>query len=79
MLNEKAHTDITDEELKAELALRDVVTLAEAAMMWNKAPKTIQMQVLKGRIAGRQAGRIWLLYVSDIVRRYGQPERWYTE
>jgi len=58
-------------------ALDEVMTLAEASRVFFIDPRSIMMQIYKGRIAARQAGGIWLVSRASMARRWGikQPQK----
>ncbi len=57
--------------------LGQVITLAEAIVMWGKSRTAFINQIEKGRIASRRAvsGGTRLLVVADIIKLYGQPKK----
>ncbi|MCI5708563.1 helix-turn-helix domain-containing protein [Veillonella caviae] len=62
--------------------LNKVMTAAEAAEKWGKAPITIQQACMGYKGAPprftddecRKAGRIWLVTYAGMVRLYGEPK-----
>lgn len=66
----------------SEKALQEVMTASEAAVLWGKAPITVQ-QACKGYAKSkprfllteaRKAGRIWLVTRAGMERLFG-PEK----
>lgn len=58
-----------------ENAMALVVTLPEAGKLWNKSRKTIEMQILKGRLVARQSivGGAWLISTDSMTELWGKP------
>ncbi len=54
--------------------LESVVTLPEACYHWCKNRKTLEMAIAKDRLHYRQAGRIYLITVESLTRRWGAPK-----
>lgn len=50
-----------------------VVTMAEAARMWSRDPKTVRYAIDAGNIAAVRLGRIWLVSVPSASRAWGPP------
>lgn len=64
-------------------ALKEVMTAAEAAVIWKKSPVTIQQACSGYKKApprftekeARKAGRIWLVTRAGMERLYGKSNR----
>lgn len=50
--------------------LSRVVTMAEAARLVHRDPKTLRLAIDTGNLAAVQCGRIWLVSVSSLIELY---------
>lgn len=52
-----------------------VVTVPEAAHMWQRHPLTIRraLDAQRRRLVGRKSGGVWLITVDSLLRRWGDP------
>lgn len=53
------------------------VTIPEIMLIWGKSRKTVDMQIAKGRIKGRQsiAGNGWILSTNSVIALWGKPDQ----
>lgn len=64
-------------DIKKE-CINDILTLKEAASIWNKDTSTIRRRIvsnkLKEGIAYRKSGSTWLITRESMLKLYGEPE-----
>lgn len=65
--------------MKSIDVLYDVVTLQEAAVMWDKWPKTVQLQIDVGHLQARKSKGTWLVRYDDLLRLWGKPVAWFLD
>jgi hypothetical protein len=53
--------------------LEKVTTIPDAARRWNRATKTIEMQIAKGNLVAAKVGGTWLVSVYTLALLWGEP------
>jgi hypothetical protein len=74
-LSSANHKETTPKSLSES---SQVVTLKEAAEMWNLNDSTLRRAISEGRLTARKSAGTWLVEIADMHKAYPQHHAWVT-
>lgn len=53
----------------------DFISITEASELWEVSKQSIRWQYYRSQLFMRRSGKVWMVYVKDMYRRFGKPKK----